>query len=197
MRLDLIPLVAVASLALMAGGQRGAAAPAPFAEALDGNIVHVASGFLFPNKVGDFKRLMARQYDSNGRDVSVGYGCERPQIVATIDLSPSNGRLLDTEFLVRENQIVAQHQGTTLVDRGTALITPNKTPALMANYEYTDSFAGKVQLLRSRFLLARRGDWNVEYRFTYPASEGASGAALADFLQTTYRWPDELKKGKE
>jgi hypothetical protein len=197
MRSAPIPLLALIGLIFALPIQRSVAAPAPFAVTLDSNIVHVASGFSFPNKLGDFQRVMARQYDPNGRDISVGYNCDRPKIAAVIYVYPSNGRLLDTEFLVRENEIVAQHQGTTLVDRGTALITPAKTPALMANYEYTDDFAGKVQPLRSRLLVARRDDWNVEYRFTYPASEGPTGASLVDFLQTTFRWPDELKKGKQ
>jgi len=187
-------LLALMVMLFAAANERVAAAPAPFAVTLEGNIIHIASGFSFPNKIGDFQRVMTRQYDPTGREVSVGYDSHKPEIAATIYVYPSNGRLLDTEFLVRENQIVAQHQGTKLIDRGTALITPNKTPALMANYEYTDNFAGRVQPLRSRLLVARRGDWNVEYRFTYPASEGVSGASLVDFLQTTFRWPDELKK---
>jgi hypothetical protein len=197
MRSVSIPLLAFIGLIFALPVQRSAAAPAPFAVALDGHIVHVASGFSFPNKLGDFQRVMARQYDPNGRDVSVGYNCDRPKVAAVIYVHPSNGRLLDTEFLVRENEIVAQHQGTTLIDRGTALITPAKTPVLVANYEYTDDFAGKVQPLRSRLLVARRGDWNVEYRFTYPASEGASAASLVEFLQSTFRWPETIQPGKQ
>lgn len=176
--------------------ERGIAALGPFAVSLDGNIVHVASGFLFPNKIGDFERVMARQYDVDGRDVSVGYNNKKPQIAAIIFVHQSRGRVLDTEFVVRENEIVAQHEGTKLVDHGTALITPKKTPALMANYEYTDNFAGRVQPLRSRLLVAQRGDWEIEYRFTYPVSEGASAASLVDFLQSTFRWPETIQAGR-
>ena len=110
---------------------------------------------------------------------------------------PSSGRLLETEFVVRENQIVALHQDTKLVDRGTGFVSPKKNPALVANYEYTDTFAGKVQTLRSRLLVARRGDWNIEYRFTYAASAGANGASLVDFLQSGFVWPEEIQKGKQ
>jgi hypothetical protein len=180
------------TLAFSGLSERATAAPAPFAVTLDGNIIHVASGFSFPNKIGDFQRVMTRQYDVNGRDVSVGYDDNKPKIAATIYVYPSSGRLLETEFVVRENEIVAQHQGTKLVDRGIALITPKKVPALMANYEYTDNFAGQVQLLRSRLLVARRGEWNVEYRFTYPAVQGVSGASLVDFLQNSFVWPEEI-----
>jgi hypothetical protein len=174
----------------------GIAAPAPFAVSLDGNIVHIASGFSFPNKIGDFQRVMARQYEATGRDVSVGYNNDKSQVAATIFLYPSRGRLLETEFVVRENEIVAQHQGTKLVDRGTALITPKKTSALMANYEYTDTFAGRVQLLRSRLVVAQGGEWDIEYRFTYPASEGVAGASMVDFLQKSFVWPETIQKGK-
>jgi hypothetical protein len=172
--------------------ERMVAAPAPFAVTLEGNIVHIASGFSFPNKIGAFQRVMTRQYDAAGQGVSVGYEVDSPRIAATIYVYPSNGRLLETEFLVRENGIVAQHQDTKLLDRGTGFVSPKKNPALLANYEYTDTFAGKVQPLRSRLLVARRGDWNIEYRFTYAASEGANGASLVDFLQNGFVWPEEI-----
>jgi hypothetical protein len=191
---DLSRCFALIVLVFGVANDRVAAASAPFAVTLDGMMVHVASGFSFPNKIGDFQRVMARQYDAAGRDVSVGYDLNQPQIAATIFVYLSNGRLLETEFVVRENEIVAQHQGTKLVDRGTALITPKKTQALVANYEYTDNFAGRLQLLRSRLIVAQRGDWDIEYRFTYPASEGAKGASLVDFLQNVYLWPEEIKK---
>jgi hypothetical protein len=188
-------LFAFLTLTFWGFNERGIAAPGPFAVSLDGNIVHVASGFAFPNKIGDFERVMARQYDVNGRDVSVGYNHNKPQIATIIFVHQSRGRVLDTEFVVRENEIVAQHEGTKLVDHGTALITPKKTPALMANYEYTDNFAGRVQPLRSRLLVAQRGEWYIEYRFTYPASEGASAASLVEFLQSSFPWPETIQTG--
>jgi hypothetical protein len=192
MRTGIDRLFALLSLAFFWGNVGAIAASAPFGVTLDGNIVHIASGFTFPNKIGEFQRVMTRQYDAVGQGVSVGYEVDRPRIAATIYVYPSSGRLLETEFVVRENQIVAQHQDTKLVDRGTGFVSPKKAPALIANYEYTDNFAGKVQPLRSRLLVARRGDWNIEYRFTYAASEGASGAALVDFLQNGFGWPQDI-----
>jgi hypothetical protein len=41
-------------------------------------------------------------------------------------------------------------------------------------------------------VVARRGDWNIEYRFTYAASEGANGASLVDFLQNGFVWPEAI-----
>jgi hypothetical protein len=192
MRTGLDRLFALLSLAFFGGNVGAIAASAPFGVTLDGNIIHIASGFAFPNKIGEFQRVMTRQYDAVGQGVSVGYEVDRPRIAATIYVYPSSGRLLETEFVVRENQIVAQHQDTKLVDRGTGFVNLKKTPALVANYEYTDNFAGKVQPLRSRLLVARRGDWNIEYRFTYAASEAASGAALVDFLQNGFGWPQDI-----
>jgi hypothetical protein len=168
------------------------AASGPFAVTLDGNITHIGSGFSFPNKIGQFQRVMTRQYDTAGRGVSVGYEVDRPRIAATIYVYPSSGRLIETEFVVRENEIVALHQDTKLIDRGTGFVGPKKIPALVANYEYTDTFAGKVQPLRSRLVVARRGDWNIEYRFTYAASEGANGASLVEFLQNGFAWPEAI-----
>ena len=192
MRTGIDRLFALFSLAFFGGNFGAMAASAPFGVTLDGNIIHIASGFAFPNKIGEFQRVMTRQYDTVGQGVSVGYEVDRPRIAATIYVYPSSGRLLETEFVVRENQIVAQHQDTKLVDRGTGFVSPKKIPALVANYEYTDNFAGKIQPLRSRLLVARRGDWNIEYRFTYAASEGASGAALVDFLQNGFGWPQDV-----
>jgi hypothetical protein len=192
MRTDLIRLLVITGLAFVGFGQRAVAALGPFAVTLDGGLVHIASGFSFPGKIGKFQRVMTRQYDTSGQGISVGYEIDQPRIAATIYVYPSSGRLLDTEFVVRENGIVAQHQDTKLVDRGSGFVGPKKTAALVANYEYTDTFAGKVQPLRSRLIVARRGDWNIEYRFTYAASEGANGAALVDFLQNSFVWPNEI-----
>ena len=192
MRSDLSRLLAVIGLVFALANERMVAAPAPFAVTLEGNIIHIASGFSFPNKIGGFQRVITRQYDVAGQGVSVGYEIDRPRIAATIYVYPSNGRLLETEFVVRENGIVAQHQDTKLLDRGTGFVSPKKNPALVANYEYTDTFAGKVQPLRSRLLVARRGDWNIEYRFTYAVSEGANGASLVDFLQNGFVWPEAI-----
>src|SRR5580704_4953612 len=58
-------LLAFLILTFWGFNERGVAAPGPFAVSLDGNIVHVASGFSFPNKIGGFERVMARQYDVN------------------------------------------------------------------------------------------------------------------------------------
>jgi hypothetical protein len=192
MRSDLRLWLACIGLVVTLGNERATAASGPFAVTLDGNIIHMASGFSFPNKIGNFQRVMTRQYDAAGQGVSVGYEVDKPRIAATIYVYPSNGRLLETEFLVRENEIVALHQDTKLVDRETGFVSPKKNPALVANYEYTDTFAGKVQPLRSRLLVARRGDWNIEYRFTYAASEGANGASLVDFLQSGFVWPEAI-----
>ena len=192
MRSDLSRLLAPLMLAYFGVSFQAMAAPGPFAVTLDGVMIHIASGFSFPGKIGSFQRVMTRQYDVAGQGVSVGYEVDKPRIAATIYVYPSNGRLLDTEFVVRENEIVTLHQDTKLIDRGTGFVGPKKTPALVANYEYTDSFAGKVQPLRSRLVVARRGDWNIEYRFTYAASEAANGASLVDSLQNGFVWPEAI-----
>jgi len=192
MRTGLARLFALLILAFFGVSFEAVAASGPFAVTLDGNITHIASGFSFPNKVGQFQRVMTRQYDTAGQGVSVGYEVDRPRIAATIYVYPSSGRLIETEFVVRENEIVALHQDTKLIDRGAGFVGPKKIPAMVANYEYTDTFAGKVQPLRSRLVVVRRGDWNIEYRFTYAASEGANGASLVDFLQNGFVWPEEI-----
>jgi hypothetical protein len=192
MRTDLARLFALLILASFGVSFEAVAASGPFAVTLDGNITHIASGFSFPSRIGQFQRVMTRQYDTAGKGVSIGYEVDRPRIAATIYVYPSSGRLIETEFVVRENEIVALHRDTKLIDRGTGFVGPKRIPALVANYEYTDTFAGKVQPLRSRLVVVRRGDWNIEYRFTYAASEGANGASLIDFLQNGFVWPEAI-----
>jgi hypothetical protein len=192
MRTGLARLFGLLILASFGVSFEAVAASGPFAVTLDGTFTHIASGFSFPNKIGPFQRVMTRQYDTAGQGVSVGYEVDRPRIAATIYVYPSSGRLIETEFVVRENEIVSLHQDTKLIDRGTGFVGPKKIPGLVANYEYTDTFAGKVQPLRSRLVVVRRGDWNIEYRFTYAASEGANGASLVDFLQNGFVWPEAI-----
>jgi hypothetical protein len=192
MRTGLMRFLALLSLLSFGISLDAMAASGPFAVTLDGNIIHLASGFSFPSKIGQFQRVMTRQYDKAGQGVSIGYEVDRPRIAATIYVYPSSGRLIETEFVVRENEIVALHQDTKLIDRGSGFVGPKRIPALVANYEYTDTFAGKVQPLRSRLVVVRRGDWNIEYRFTYADSEGANGASLVDFLQNGFAWPEAI-----
>src|ERR1700739_3204895 len=95
MQSDLRLCLACIGLVFTLGNERATAASGPFAVALDGNILHIASGFSFPNKIGKFQRVMTRQYDAAGQGVSVGYEVDTPRIAATINVYQSSGRLLE------------------------------------------------------------------------------------------------------
>ena len=72
MRSDLRLWLACIGLVFTLGDERAKAASGPFAVTLDGNIIHIASGFSFPNKIGKFQRVMTRQYDTLNRGYRLG-----------------------------------------------------------------------------------------------------------------------------
>src|SRR6201987_6255878 len=74
-------LFALLILAFFGVSFEAVAASGPFAVTLDGNITHIASGFSFPNKVGQFQRVMTRQDDTAGPGVLVGYAKHPPRLV--------------------------------------------------------------------------------------------------------------------
>src|ERR1700748_2594503 len=76
-------LFALLILAFFGVSFEAVAASGPFAVTLDGNITHIASGFSFPNKVGQFQRVMTRQYDTAGPGGVGGFGSGRPAIGPT------------------------------------------------------------------------------------------------------------------
>jgi len=193
LRPNLIRVLAFAALTLSVFGERGLGQSLPFTVVQGDGLVHTASGFLFPAQIGEFHRVITKQYDQSGHDVSVGYNADRPQVAATIYVYPAHGKALQDEFLFRQNEVVAQHPGTRIIGHGPASVSPAKIPALMTDFVFTDNFGGRIQQLRSRLLVAQQSNWSVEYRFTYPASGGKKAAGLVDYLQASFSWPPPNK----
>jgi hypothetical protein len=161
----------------------------PFNVVQGDGLLHVASGFLFPAQIGEFRRIATKQYDEAGRDISVGYNHDQPEIAATIFIYPVRGKKLEEEFQFRQKEVVSQHAGAKVTAHGPASVSPARISALMAEFLYADIFRGRPQKLRSRLIVAQRGDWSAEYRITYPASGGKKATAQADYFVASFGWP--------
>jgi hypothetical protein len=193
----LIRVLAFGGLILLVAPRNSPAESPPFTVVQGDGLLHAASGFLFPAQIGEFRRIITKQYDQVGRDISVSYNHDRTEIAATIYVYPVHGKRLEEEFQFRQNEVVSQHPGAKVTAHGPASVSPARIPALMAELVYTDIFRGRPQKLRSRLIVAQQGDWSAEYRITYPASGGKRAAAQADYLVASFGWPVPSKNAEQ
>jgi hypothetical protein len=185
--------LAFTALAVFVVAATDSGEPPPF-EVIQGDaLVHVASQFLFPPQIGELRRVLTKQYDQAGRDISVDYNGDRPQIAAAIYVYPVHGKTLQEEFRFRQNEVVSQHPNAKVVTSGPTSVSPAKIAGLMTDYAYMDKFRGRVQKLRSRLVVAEQGDWSVEYRLTYPESGGKNAATRVDSLLASFSFPAPSK----
>jgi hypothetical protein len=193
----LIRVLAFGGLILLVAPSNSTAESPPFTVVQGDGLLHAASGFLFPAQIGEFRRILTKQYDQVGRDISVSYNDDRPEIAATIYIYPVHGKRLEEEFQFRKNEVVSQHPGAKVTAYGPASVSPARISALMAEFVYTDIFRDRPQKLRSRLIVAQQGDWSAEYRITYPAAGGKKATARADYLVASFAWPLPSKSGEE
>lgn len=174
-------IVAIAVMGLVASG----AAAAPSVIERPGTIVHGPAEASFPERVGDFRRYNAHQYDSEGRDISATYNLARPEgrLVLSVYIYPAPGvsgrgstadvaraELCRQSFEGVSRAIEAQHQGVGAVERGPAPAVEGVGPALShrAVFRMRTQFDGADQEVRSEADLYCYvgGDWLVKYRAT-------------------------------
>jgi hypothetical protein len=151
-------------------------------------LVHRASRFSFPSRVGSFVRERAIQYDSSGQNVSVGYNAGL-LIAATVYVYPAAGPPLGTEFASRRAEVSGGHPGASLVGQRTVTVTPRGVSARAASFSYTDIFAHTSQQLTSELVLAQHGNQFVKYRFTYPASHADRASTEINQFLRSLSWP--------
>lgn len=163
-----------------------------FAPAADGQtLVHIASGFAFPPRIGGFELDpdAVVQYSDAGDDVSVGYRDFDSLILATLYVYPAQGRSLAEEFAARQHELTEVHADAKLITSGSARVTPKHITARAATYTFGANFAGKVRELRSTLLVAQAGKWFVEYRLSYPVENEATAEPKVRKLEQTFAWP--------
>jgi hypothetical protein len=161
----------------------------PFrAGASPGELIHKDSGFSFPARVGTFARFQGHQYDSQGRDISVGYNGDIPSVV-TIYVYPSEGNDLEDALTSQSADVLAAYPGAKVVGRRTVGVTPADISAESVTFAFSAMFFGKQQPLHSELVLARHGDRFIKYRITYPASlADLAGEDSSKFLHR-FSWP--------
>jgi len=136
-----------------------------------GEYCHEASGILFPKEIGEFQRFKVFQYDSQGRNISVGYNLVRfgPTIAATVYVRPIG----DEDFTVcveyaKAAVIDAHRDATVLVDEEFELSQPPKImKGRHIRFLFTNSTPYGPQLFWSDAYLFTSGSWLFKYRITY------------------------------
>jgi hypothetical protein len=173
-------------------------------EMANGVIEHSASGMQFPLACGDFTRAGVRQYDKNGRDVSVAYNLlsSVTPIVVTAYVYPSPAvhsfgspasviedakrTLSRGEYERCKNEVLHVHAGAQLTSE-TDIAAPDVTfPARgrLTHFKFVDRFAERVQPLDSLLYVYCYigGVWTIKFRITYPADVQAE-PLVQRFLQ--------------
>ncbi len=154
----------------------------------DDNLLHVQSKFTFPKQIANFKRGETTQYNDEGSDISVGYFNAASGIVTTIYVYPAHGALKD-EFAARQAEIIHHHPNAVLISTLAAKTTPQEIDALTATYRYEESFLQKIQLVYSKLLVSRHGNYFVEYRFSCPAIMQTPAKADIISFESQFNWP--------
>ena len=172
-----------------------------------------ASGMVFPETVGAFKRDEVISYNSERSDESATYILEKDgkeSVAITIYVYPvpldigsalAKGlpqgdvpgalyMLTEQLFADEENAISEVHRGSEILDEGITSHTERgfSFPGTMASFRFNEDFFGDVVKVRSQlYLFSMVGEkWMVKYRVTYP--EANDGAAQANQFMRALPW---------
>jgi len=165
---------------------------------LEGTYVHRPSGLVFPETIGRFRRVTARQFDADGNDVGVGYNVEEPelQIALTVYVRPrfegADGHpfSLEDQFKIERDTVVQQHAGAQSTPTQPAPATPNGGPirGFFASFCYQGVFANTDQQVSSLLYLYGQSGWWVKYRITYPSSQEHQANMTAQEFVSSFKW---------
>lgn len=167
-------------------------------------LVHSPTGFAFPGDVGPFRRENGmRRYDSEGRDVSIGYDVAPHSldfIAMTVYVYPAPDlsvgitadNSLDKHFRQVKADVLGHDGGARLlyeqmVDFDQPFLPRHARRAVFAT---TPSWGPSF----SEALLFRAGKWFVLYRASYRQSCGQRCADRVREFVLSLRWPDSLLK---
>ena len=193
----------LASACLAAEGQLSE----PITQTPAGEFTHSGTEFTFPESIGDFERVEVKQYDKSGKDVSVGYNLDSPDLItATVYVYPGRDVLnlgsdsdvvvatkdfLDQqEFEGAKDAILARTPGLTLAseDESFVISSPSEQVGRRAILQGQGLIDGVLIVLRTEVDLFGFGDWFIKYRFTYPAESSTAPAFILDFMNSL-EWP--------
>ncbi len=153
------------------------------------------SGFTFPTSVAGFDRGTTTQYDSAGKDVSVGYNMDLPPIKATVYVYEIPSRLpaetLDKHFKFRKSEVKRSHPVVKLVSQGPTKQTIGSTSqtGLKATYSYAENLFGTRRDVLSEVRLFTHSGWFVLYLITYPKVDQATCEPIVLKFMHELEWP--------
>lgn len=167
----------------------------PEVSQLEGDWTHEASGMVFPQSIGDFKRVTINHYDKEENNVGVGYNLQSmfKPVIATVYVYPSP-RIISimsppevietTRTTLSKNQYEATKQGILSGHENARLKEYDfnlpqgemEVSGKLAVFEYDGVFASRQQKLMSilYFFTYVNQKWTVKYRFTFPRVVNAS-----------------------
>ena len=179
----------------------------PTIQTPEGDFTHPAAKITFPESIGDFERVEVTQYDKSGKDVSVGYNLDSPDLItATVYVYPGRDvlnlgsdsdtvaaakDLLDQkQFEGSKEAILATTPGLTLVSEAESIViaNPSEQAGRRAIFEGQGLIDGALTVLHTEVDLFGFGDWFIKYRFTYPGESSTAPALILDFMNSL-EWP--------
>ena len=172
-----------------------------------GDFTHPGTKITFPESIRDFHRVEVTQYDKSGKDVSVGYNLDSPDLItATVYVYPGRDvlnlgsdsdtvsaakNLLDQkQFEGAKKAILATTPGLTLVSETDSFViaNPGEQAGSRAIFEGQGLIDGALTVLDTEVDLFGFGDWFIKYRFTYPGESSTAPALILDFMNSL-EWP--------
>ncbi len=172
-----------------------------------GEFTHSRTEFTFPESIGDFERVEVTQYDTSGKDVSVGYHLDSPDLItATVYVYPgrdvlnlgsdsdvvaaTKDRLDQQEFEGAKDAILASAPGLTPAseDQSFVISSPSEQVGRRAIFQGQGLIDGALTVLRTEVDLFGFGDWFIKYRFTYPGESSTAHGLILDFMNSL-EWP--------
>lgn len=168
-----------------------------------GDFTHPGAKITFSESIGDFERVEVTQYDKSGKDVSVGYNLDSPDLIAaTVYVYPGRdvlnlGSDSDTvaaakdfldqkQFEASKEQILATTPGLTLVSEAESFVitNPSEQAGRRAIFESQGQIDGALTVLYTEVHLFGFGDWFIKYRFTYLGESSTAPARILDFMNS-------------
>jgi hypothetical protein len=183
-------------------------APAtPFEELASGDVSHLASGVIFPKKLGAFQRGDLDLFDTAGLDVSVAYTRIHlvDQLSATIFVYPAistsahdpdgnvpremRRKLLGKSFERVKRDLLKYHPKAKLVreDHSVVMFQNQERDSLSANFEYPQKYGiFNVDMFTMASLIAV-DHWLILFRLTATDhSAERSTAEMSEYVRTFF-----------
>ncbi len=157
-----------------------------------GDLVTRSTGFRFPARVGLFVRDDSQQYDEAGQDLSVTYQAG-VLIVATVYEYPTGGKMLETEFADRKDEVKSVHKDARLLRDEEVTIRPGRKSrrGRKAVFVLQPGFAyHSEQPYQSDLLIFQRKGRFVVYRFSYPAAHRERAEIEITKFIDALSWPE-------